>query len=387
MGKIAGSLAILALFTFSCAPARPDWLPTVPHGFHVESIANVPDARELAAAPNGDLFAGTKGDDVYIIPHAEKSAGHARIFVHVGDAPAAGVALSGDTLYIATQHAVWSVAYHPGDLHARSAPVKIASVRTGEPPPGSDGDVHSTTSVTSRGKRVFASVGSSCNACAETDPTRATVGIVSGGHYKAIAKRIRNAVALAVNPDTDSLWAGDVGQDELPAGHPYEFLDDVTAHAAPADYGWPSCYENRKQKPGTSSDCSNVAIPRVILPAYESPMGLVFYPQRARGKFAFPAKYAGGAFVTFHGSWHGPAQGLYGYMPPLVAFVPMRGDRPARAADWNDPSKQWDLFAGGYQQGRSIGRAGRPTGIAVGAQGSLFVADDQTGAIYRIRPD
>jgi glucose/arabinose dehydrogenase len=166
------------------------------------------------------------------------------------------------------------------------------------------------------------------------------------------------------------LWAADIGQDYLPAGHPYEFFDDVSAHAAPVDYGWPFCYENRKQKPGTRENCANVAIPQVIFPAYESPIGAVFV--------------RGGAFVTLHGSWHGPAQGLSGFLPPRVVFVPFKNGKPARAVDWSDPSKQWSEVIGGYQDGGTPHRSGRPSGITAAPSDDLFLADDQTGAIYRI---
>jgi len=64
----------------------------------------------------------------------------------------------------------------------------------------------------------------------------------------------------------------------------------------------------------------------------------------------------------------------------------MHGDSPVTAVDWSDPDKQWSEFAGGYQADGSNQRIGRPTGVVVGPEGDLFVADDDTGAIYRIRP-
>ena len=83
--------------------------------------------------------------------------------------------------------------------------------------------------------------------------------------------------------------------------------------------------------------------------------------------------------MTLHGSWHVPP------VPPRVAFVPLDGDAPKSAVDWRDPSVQWREFAGGFQL-ESGRRIGRPTGVAVGSKGSLFVADDSAGVIYRIRP-
>ena len=71
--------------------------------------------------------------------------------------------------------------------------------------------------------------------------------------------------------------------------------------------------------------------------------------------------------------------------PPHVAFAPFSGAAPAHAVNWSDPTAQWNDFFTGFQQSDGS-RIGRTTGVAVGPNGSLFVADDQTGNIYRIRP-
>jgi len=75
------------------------------------------------------------------------------------------------------------------------------------------------------------------------------------------------------------------------------------------------------------------------------------------------------------------------HIAPHVAFVPMNGDVPVTPVNWNDPTAQWHDFLTGFQNNANNDiRIGRPTGIAVGPNGSLFVADDQSGSIYRIRP-
>jgi glucose/arabinose dehydrogenase len=191
------------------------------------------------------------------------------------------------------------------------------------------------------------------------------------------ARHIRNAIALGTNPATGTLWAGSAGQDELPAGHPYEIFDAVTLQAGTPDYGWPHCYENRRSADGRS--CSGVALPRVVFPAYATPIGVAFYPLQPAGAHAFPAAYRGGAFVTLHGSWHQPP------VAPRVVFVPMNGDTPRTPVDWNDPSKQWREFIGGFQRDDGT-RTARPTGVAVGTDGTLFLSTDEPGTIYRIRP-
>ncbi|MGH7707741.1 MAG: PQQ-dependent sugar dehydrogenase, partial [Vulcanimicrobiaceae bacterium] len=178
-----------------------------------------------------------------------------------------------------------------------------------------------------------------------------------------------------------ALWAGGAGQDALAKGHPYEYMDDVTAHGSSiADYGWPECEEDHHAYTA-GTNCATTVAPLVEFPAYATHIGAAFYPANEAGTYAFPAAYRGGLFVTSHGSWHsGPST------PPNVAFVAMTGDAPRTAVNWNDPTAQWQPFMTGFGTTSSTQYIGRPTGVAVGAQGSLFVADGDNGVIYRIRP-
>ncbi len=355
------------------ASAQTDNGLSVPDGFSIERIAHVNGAREIAFSPSGDLFVGTRGGAIVVVPQADDRPGKPETYVTIDDSPVATVLFNGAVLYAGSQHGIWKVPYAPGALRANGEPVQIAAVRPGGP--GS----HSTTSLAIAGGRLYASVGSSCNACVEHDPTRATIleFDLDGKSMHPKAVRIRNAIALAVNPATGTLWAGVAGQDELEHGHPYEIFDAVTLRPGTIDYRWPDCYDDRKPaRPG--EDCSTLPLPRVVMPAYETPVGAAFYSPDARGRYVFPKTYRG-AFVTLHGSWHVPL------VPPRVVFIPMHGDEPATPVDWNNPDSQWREFIGGFQN--MIGyRGGRPTGIAVGPQGSLFVADDYANAIYRIRP-
>lgn len=359
---------------------------SAPPGFTVQVIGSVSGARELAFVPNGDLIVGTGGGSVSIVPHADASgsAGAPTTFATVGDSPAQGVAYGGGSVYVSTQHALWRTPYHNGDQKA-SALKKIALYRQGQVAPHSDGDVHTSASVALTATNAFIGIGSSCNACTEVDPTRASVQrtALDGSGMSTYSTRFRNAIALATNPATGTVWAGGAGQDNLPIGHPYEFIDSLTIHTAVADYGWPACEENRHAyTPG--ADCSHTIIPRVEFPAYSTLIGAAFYPNSQSGPYAFPSSYRGGLFVAAHGSWH-VINGHH--VAPHVAFVPMNGDNPVTPVNWNDPTKQWHDFLTGFQNNaNNDARIGRPTGIAVGPHGSLFVADDLSGKIYRIRP-
>jgi glucose/arabinose dehydrogenase len=372
---VLAAATILALAVPATAADTPLGL-TVPPGFTIEKIATVPNARELAVTPNGDLLVGTGNDTVALVPDAQGTPGAPHVFAHLDDKPVAGVWLDGETLYLGAQFGVYRLPYHPGDREASETPKKIASVRTS----GESRD-HITTTVAVANGMLYASVGSSCNNCVpDLDATRATIQMMhlDGSDMTPKVVRVRNAIALAVNPATKTLWAGVAGQDELPHGHPYENFDAITVRPGVVDYHWPFCYEDRKPvKPG--NDCHDAAIARVVLPAYETPIGATFYPLDTHGRYAFPAEYRGGAFVALHGSWHTPL------VPPRVVFVPMNGDEPRTPVDWNDPAKQWREFVGGFQKADST-RVARATGVAVGPDGSLFVSDDQAGDIFRIRP-
>ena len=374
VGRSATALALAALGVLLCAGQAAAEV-RLPSGFTVEVIAHVPGARELVVAPNGDLFVGTSANAIYVVPDAQGAAGAPKRFASFDDRPVAGVALAGDALYVGGQFGVYRLPYRSGDRSAPAKVERIAAVRTS----GMRGN-HVTTTVALTKGRLYASVGSSCNACApEADATRATIQEMTadgkGIHPRAVD--IRNAIALAVQPGTGDLWAGVAGRDDLEHGHPYEIFDDVSMHPGTPDYGWLKCYDDRKPIDGAS--CSGVVVPRAILPAYDTPIGAAFYPLDPKGPYAFPASYRGGAFVTLHGSWHLPL------VPPRVAFVPFKDGVPARPVDWSNPDAQWTEFLGGCQAGDSS-RSCRPTGVAVGPDGSLFISEDYGGAIYRIRP-
>jgi glucose/arabinose dehydrogenase len=368
-------------------PPAPNAAFAVPSAFTLETVAAVDGARELAALPNGDLLVASTGTNVYLVPNAEAAgqAGAPVVFTTIQDSPVSGVAFAPSicTILIGSQHGVYAIPYMDAQQSA-TAGQPIAKVRQGMPAPGSDGDVHTTTSVAFSGGKVYASVGSGCNACVEVDPTRATVQEMdpTGANMTTRATRIRNAIALAVNSATGTLWAGGAGQDDLAWGHPFEFFDALTLHNGTADYGWPDCEENQHAYT-MGANCATTVEPLVEIPAYDTIIGAAFYPSSITGTYAFPAGYRSGVFLAAHGSWHNQSSQ---YIHPRVVVVAMNGDAPVTAVNWSDPTVQWGNmdFISGF--GNGPGYLGRPTGVAVGSQGSLFVADDTNGVVYRVRP-
>jgi glucose/arabinose dehydrogenase len=212
---------------------------------------------------------------------------------------------------------------------------------------------------------MYVSVGSSCNVCLEDDSRRAGILVYSlkGGNGRIFARGLRNAVGLAVNPWTSSLWATNNGRDRMGDDMPPETVYVVRDGA---DYGWPRCHAGDILDPdfGEPGACEGVEAPVVELQAHSAPLGIAFYDSEQ-----FPPEYRVNAFIAYHGSWDRTTPTGY-----KVVRVPVEGDQAASSVQ--------DFATGWLQQDGSA--RGRPVGVTVGADGSLFVSDDAAGLVYRI---
>ena len=253
-------------------------------------------------------------------------------------------------------------------------------------------------------------VGAPANACQEQDRQAGSRGQdpcplleVAGGIWRFDPRRLgqtqtcgvrfatglRNTLALAVEPTTGALYGAQHGRDQLYGNWPVLYTEAQGAEK-PAeelllleqggDYGWPYCYydpELRKKvlAPEYGGDgrtvgrCTDARTPALAFPAHWAPDALLFYSGTQ-----FPAPYRGGAFVAFHGSWNRAPLPQAGYN---VVFVPFARGKP---------SGSFTVFADGFAEGRlDPGEAAhRPSGLAQGPDGSLYVSDDKGGRIYRI---
>jgi glucose/arabinose dehydrogenase len=192
---------------------------------------------------------------------------------------------------------------------------------------------------------------------------------------------------LAIHP-AGGLIALQHGRDQLRENWPERFTVEQGAElpaevmarvARGADYGWPYCYYDGRQAryflapeyggDGRKTDrCTDKAKPDATFPGHWAPNGLVFYTGTA-----FPQNYRGGAFIAFDGSWNRPVQEGYN-----VVFVPMDAK--------DQPSRRFEVFADGFAGPRKDPEAAahRPTGLAVGPDGALYISDDQGGRIWRV---
>jgi glucose/arabinose dehydrogenase len=196
---------------------------------------------------------------------------------------------------------------------------------------------------------------------------------------------------MAVQTTDGKLYATQHGRDNLYQGFSRLFTAEDGAENPGEellqvnrgdDAGWPYCYYDMRAGtivlgPEYGGDrqqvgrCATAKAPLTVFPGHWAPNGLHFYTGAM-----FPARYRNGAFVAFHGSWNRAPLAQAGFR---VAFVPAAG---------NTLSPSYETFADGFAGVATISdpssAAHRPTGLAQGTDGALFVTDDKAGRIWRI---
>jgi len=334
----------------------------VPEGFHVARFAaGLNGPRFIRFGPEGLLYVAERGAN-RIITLADRdrdgSAEQQTVFADQLIRPHSLVYHQG-AWYVGVPSGIVRLRDSDGDGVAEQRQVLIDDYPTSG---------HSTRTVEflPDGRMVVA-IGSSCNVCIEDDPRRAAVVVYDGPQAtgeRVFARGLRNAVGLAIHPETGELWATNNGRDLLGDDRPPEAIYIVRDGL---DYGWPRCHNGTIEDPdfGGPGSCRNVAMPVVNMQAHSAPLGLVFYTGQS-----FPAEYQGDLFVAFHGSWNRSVPTGY-----KVVRLPLRNSR------LRGPVED---FATGWLNAADGRASGRPVGLDVGPDGALFVSDDKAGMIYRI---
>ncbi|MEJ2697243.1 MAG: PQQ-dependent sugar dehydrogenase [Candidatus Sulfobium sp.] len=217
--------------------------------------------------------------------------------------------------------------------------------------------------------RLLVSVGSSCNVCNEEDWRRAKILVIpaGGGKLDPFASGLRNAVFMAVHPETKKVWATEMGRDFLGDNLPPDEIDIIEEGR---NYGWPFCFgqnvHDSRFDPDNAVQCR---IPdswpsHIDIPAHSAPLGLAFFP--ARG---WPERFRDDLLVAYHGSWNRS-------VPTGYKIVRYRLDSSGKYLGVEDFVSGWLT-----KDGSALGR---PVDILIRTDGTIFVSDDKTGVIYRL---
>lgn len=392
----------MLLPTVNIAPAdrwKRNESPTPAAGLFVTALARDLDhPRWLYVLPNGDVLVaetnaperpGQSGLRTFVMDMVMKRAGaggpSANRITLLRDADGDGVAevrsefltglnspfgmaLVGDTLYVANTDAVLSFPYQTGQTGIERPGIKLADLLAGPL------NHHWTKGLVANrdGTRLYVSVGSNSNVAEngiEQEERRAAILEIEipSGRSRVFASGLRNPVGMAFNPQSGELWAvvnerDEIGSDLVP--------DYLTAVKEGGFYGWPYSYFGRhvdtRVKPERPDLVARAIVPDYALGNHVAPLGMTF-----SGGDALPETYRNGAFVGMHGSWNRRPHSGY-----KVVFIPFAGGRPA--------GKPLDVLTGFLSKDGAA--RGRPVGVKIDRRGALLVADDVGNAVWRVAP-
>jgi glucose/arabinose dehydrogenase len=380
----------------------------LPDGFCATVFADsLPAPRHMWVMPNGDVYVSLSGKrnggpgGVIMLRDANKD-GRAESSMDVARGfTTSEVAVFDNHLYTENGTNVFRFPIKAGE----ATPTGPADTIVAGLPPG--GNHPRKTFAIARDGSIYVNVGSSSNACEsrsgdpKTPPDPCTERDTRAGIWKFDARKTgqhqadgvhyavgyRNGVGLTIGPD-GKLWGVQHGRDALFQNFPNLF-DQKYGAENPAeellqvnngdDMGWPYCYYSNVEKKlvdapeyggnGKKDDrCRSKKEPVAAFPGHWAPNGVAFYTGSS-----FPAKYRGGAFIAFHGSWNRAPEPQAGYR---VVFQPIKNGRAS--GEYETFADKFSPSSGGDGPNR------RPTGVAVGPDGALYIADDATGRIWKV---
>lgn len=356
-----------SLFGWGAAPPAADAFGArirAADGYAVSLYAEVPKARFLRPTPAGDLLVSVprEGTIVRLVRDAggDGLPDGQEVLLSGLDKPH-GIDLHEGWLYIGEGSAVARVRF---DAEAGRTAGELERVVTGLPAGGN----HWTRTVrVGPDRRLYVTVGSSCNVCLEEDERRAAMlrFALDGSEPQIHARGLRNAVGFDWQPGTGHLYATDNGRDLLGDDEPPCELNRIVEGG---DYGWPVANGDRRLDPdfgpGNEARAAASLPPAHAFRAHTAPLGIVFLRSERH-----PAGYRGRALVALHGSWNRTRKDGY----EVVSLV------------WAaDGSIREEEFLTGFLVSEDV--IGRPVDVAEAGDGTVFVSDDYAGAIYRVAP-
>jgi len=361
----------------------------VPPGFVATLFAKgLANPRRLLVLANGDVLVAEQSAGYQTLLR-DDGEGHAKwISRHVEDLNKPyGLAWQGDNLLVADQDGIWRVPHITGALRAGRG----QSQRVGEVPPDQRKPVpgaYGAEMMTKKGVfgivqghqnrhlaidpktgSLFVGVGSASNIGVEPEP-KATIQRfdANGSNQMTYASGTRNPTAFAFHPETGDLWALVQERDGLGDRLPPDYMIRVQQGGF---YGWPYAYIGKHPQPGFNTlapEKVNASItPDLLFAPHSSLLDIVFY---TGGQF--PTEFKNHAFVAVKGSWNRSEPTGY-----KVVRVPFKDGRP---------EGYYENFATGFwASGENRAEVwGRPAALAIAKDGSLLVADDTGGTIWRI---
>jgi glucose/arabinose dehydrogenase len=358
-------------------PRPADAMPRTVPGFRVSLYADgFQNPRLMRTAPNGDIFLAESAPGRIRVLRGLGADGKAQIveIFAAGLNRPFGIAFyplgaNPKYVYVANTDSVVRFPYQNGDLKARGPQEAVIPQLLANA--GRGGHWTRDVAFTRDGRKMFVSIGSGSNINdPDTTPAeleRATVMEFNpdGSGRRVYASGIRNAVGIAIHPETGQLWVSVNERDGLGDDLPFEYITHVEDGGF---YGWPWYYIGGNQDPrhaGKRPDLKNkVIVPDVLIQAHLASLQMVFYDGRM-----FPSEYRHHIFAAEHGSWNRGSRAGY-----KVIRVPVTNGKAA--GEYQD-------FVTGFVTAEG-GVWGRPVGVTVAQDGALLVSDDGSHSVWRV---
>jgi len=333
----------------------------VPKGFKVELWAHgMPGVRMMARGNKGTIWAGTRAiGRVYEIKDKGGVREH-RILAQKLNQPN-GIAFQGSNLYVMAINRVFRYDNIEDDPNVK--PVELTEAYKLPP------DVHHNWKFIAFGPdaKLYVQVGAPCNVCEPSDQhAQIRRYTADGSNMEVVARGVRNTVGFDFHPKTGELWFTDNGRDWQGENGPEDELNRLSKTGE--FFGFPWCHANgipdadiKKKDP-----CKGVTMPAALMGPHTAALGMRFYS----GKM-FPKEYLDSIFVARRGSWN--RSELAGY-DVLNVKVSADGKKVVKVTP----------FVTGFMDAKENKFWGRPADVLQLPDGSLLVADEQNGAIYRV---
>ena len=354
-------------------PRPRDAWPKAPAGFEVTLYTTgLDNPRRIRRAPNGDLFVAEVNTGKIDIFRGIDSAGHPRrtaVFANNLDRPFGmnfyPLGPHPHWVYVATTKAVVRFPFRNGDLQARGPSEHILDFPD-------NGHNNRDVLFEPDGKKMLVTVPSFSNADDADGPlekNRANIleCNLDGSDVHVFAYGIRNPSFMAFDPKTRSLWTTVNERDGLGDNLVPDYITHVQRGGF---YGWPWWYMGGHQDPrlaGKHPELKDKVItPDVLLQPHNASVGLAFYDGKQ-----FPPEFSGDIFAAEHGSWNKSVRAGY-----EVIRIPLHQSGKATG-------EYEDFLTGFVLNNKHVW--GRPAGVATGLDGSLFVTDDTSNSIWRVK--
>lgn len=344
----------------------------VPEGWQVHIAASgLGKPRTMHPAPNGGMYVTRRdGGDVLLLTDKDGDGKFEQLTTVLYDFKGVhGISMKDNMLYLANNQ---QLRRYP--INADGSLGKMELLISDLP---NGGQHPNRTMAFGPDSMLYISVGTLCNDCKESDKEAASMLQVDTKTWKRkiFASGLRNTIGFDFHPASGLMWGMDNGGDGKGNRWPPEELNQIKMGA---NYGYPFAYGKREVDQTREDPAGDI---KESVVSTTEPSMMEFTAHMAPIDFKFfknqnvPQDFSGDALVSWHGSWNRSKP--VGFKVQRIHF---QNGMPVSATDFLT-----GFLKPGFPMFKREARFGRPAGIAIADNGTVFISDDANGVIYAIK--